>query len=428
MSIRLTGLPQIATGAWELYKARKALMEGNLSEEDSTSRQRFNRTKVGIGALKLALIGYSASNVVYPLLNNETLSNTDIGILATFAAGYAVLSIHDIYSSFLTDEAVNYKYNQSILENNFKIKLTDNNIFEMTASESYQLFMFGNKLATGNPVDSFIFKIKEKINNWKLNFNIEDNKDFGIIRKNIYKTLKLIGVDKLMDSIYSNAKIKKEAFEIIKSFTDIKSPVNKEFMEYLKKDHTGVFSNEDDIKSKLKDINQEAIIKTYQKMLTQNIQLFFSKFVIDYLNGNKNEDLLLKFLKLKDQNTLKSNNTIIIEEYSKISKISSMLLNKEKNIIKDRFKTNLDVLKYLESNLLDKNNKIKFLDFGNMFKLERKEIINKKNGLSKINKNIYEDKKGCFTEINFDKNIISKTKINQAKLRDKITNQNLKNE
>lgn len=61
-----------------------------------------------------------------------------------------------------------------------------------------------------------------------------------------------------------------------------------------------------------------------------------------------------------------------------------------------------------------------------MFKLERKEIINKKNGLSKINKNIYEDKKGSFTAIDFDNNIINNFKIKNKNL-ETIKNK-LKNE
>ena len=161
MGIRLTGLTQIAIGSWEFYKAKKALEAGNLSEEESLSRKRFNMTKVGIGALKLALIGYSSSAVISPLLNNATFSNTDISLLATFAAGYAVLSLSDVYSSFLTDEAINYKYNQSRLENKFKIKLNNSDSFQLNAAEAYQLYMFGNKLATGNPVDSFMFKVTD---------------------------------------------------------------------------------------------------------------------------------------------------------------------------------------------------------------------------------------------------------------------------
>lgn len=424
MAIRLTGLSQIAIGSWEFYKAKKALEEGNLSEEESFSRKIFNMTKVGIGALKLALIGYSSSYIIFPLLNNETFSNIDIGLLATFAAGYAVLSFSDFYGSFLNDEALNYKHNQSRLENNFKIKLNDNDSFQLNASEAYQLYMFGNKLATGNPLDSFMFKVKNKINTWKLKLNIEDNKDFGIIRKNIYKILKISGISSIMDSIYSKAKIKEEAFNTIKKFTDINSLSNKEFMEYIKKDHKKISSNEEDIKYKLKEVNQEAIINSYQKILIQNLQLFFSQVVIEY-NKNKeiDKELILKFYQLKEQNTIKSNKNILFEEYSKISK---MLLNDEQTILKAKFKKPEDVLKYLGSEFLDKKDKIRFLNFDSIFKIERKNIINKKNGLSKINKNIYEDKKGSFTEIDFDNNIINNFKTKNKNL--ETIKKKLKNE
>ncbi len=425
--MRFTGLPQIALGSWELYKAKKALREGFLSEEESLSRRKFNQTKLGIGAIKLALIGYSTSAVISPILNNSTFSNIDIGILAAFAAGYVATTCSDVYSAILNDEAVNYKHNQSNLEKNFQIKLNNKNGFELNSGEAYQLYMIGNRLSTGNPFDSFIFNIKEKINNWKSNFNLEQQKDFGILKNSFYKILKNTGIESIMNSIYSKSTIKQESFNTIKKYTDINSIENKEFMEYLKKEHTEISANEDDIKTKLKEINQEAIVNSYQKILIQNLQLFFAQVVMDYNNGNINKDLIMKFNKLNEQNTIKSKNNILFEEYSKIEKISKLMLEDNK-LIKDKFKKPEDVLKYLESEFLTKNNSIKFLNFDNMFKLERKAILNKKNGLSKLNDNIYDDKKGCFTEINFDNNIISKIKINQAKLKDKIKNKNLKNE
>lgn len=425
--MKFTGLPQIAIGSWELYKAKKALIEGILSEEESLSRRKFNQTKVGIGAIKLALIGYSTSAVISPILNNSTFSNIEIGLLATFAAGYAVLSCSDVYSSLLTDEAINYKHNQSNLENKFKIKLNEKNGFELNSGEAYQLYMLGNKLATGNPVDSFIFNIKEKINNWKLNFNIDEKKYFGVLKNSIYKILKNTGIESIMNSIYSKSTIKQESFNTIKKFTDINSLENKEFMEYIKKEHKEISANPDDIKIKLKEINQEAIVKSYQKILIQNLQLFFAQVVMDYNNGNINKDLILQFNKLNEKNIIKSKKEILFEEYSKIEKISKLMLDDDKKTIKEKFKKPEDVFKYLESQFITNNNSIKFLNFDNIFKLERKAILNKKNGLSKLNDNIYEDKKGCFTEINFENNIITKFNLNEDKFKDTLIIKKLKN-
>ena len=421
MSIKPIGIPDILTASWEFYKAKRALNLGQISEELSITKRRYHRTKIGIGALKLTLIGYAASEIIFPIIQSQNFSNIEIGILATFAAGYSVLKFADINSNILTDEANNYKYKQSELESNFKIK-SKKESFEINAAEAYQLYMFGNKLLTSNPVDSFIFKIKDKINNWKKNFRLEESIEFGIIRKNIYKILMKVGVKSLFDKISSKALIKEELLETIKDFTNIKSSVNKEFMEHIKKNHKELFLHEDDIKVKLKEINQEAIIKAYQKMLVQNLQLFFSQVVIDYNRGKVDRKLLEKFLNLNEQNTIKSKNIILFEEYSKISKISKMMINNEN--LKEKFKTNSDVFKYLGSEFLTKDGKIKFLNFDNIFKLERKSIINNKNGLNKINKNIYEDKKANFSELSFDNNLINQfsvikenKKINSNKLK-----------
>lgn len=423
MAIRLTGLSQIAIGSWDFYKAKKALQEGNLSEEESLSRKRLNQAKVGLGALKLVLIGYTSSSIISPLLNNESFSNTDIALLATFAAGYAVLSFQDVYSPFLNDEAINYKYNQSKLEEKFKIKLNDNEGFQLQGGDAYRLYMLGNKLSTGNPVDSLMFNVREKINTWKLKLNLDKDKEIGIIRKSIYKILKFNGISSILDSVYSKAKIKEESIKTIKEFSDFKSLSNKEFMEYIKKENKEISSNEEDIKSKLKEINQEAIIKSHKKILVQNLQLFFSQVVMDYNNGNIDKKLLEKFEKLNEQNTIKSKNIVLFEEYSKISKISRMMLNKED--LKDKFKTNSDVFKYLGSQFLTKEGNVKFLNFDSIFKLERKSIINNKNGLNKINTNIYEDKKANFAELSFENNLITQFSIikeNKKTISNKLNN------
>lgn len=422
MSIKTIGIPDILTASWEFYKAKKAFNLGEISEETSISKKRFNRTKVGIGALKLVLIGYATSEVILPIINSNNFSNIDIGLLATFAAGYSVLKFADIHSNILSDEANNYKYKQSDLEKNFKIE-SKNKAFELNAAESYQLYMFGNKLLTSNPVDSFIFKIKDKINNWNINFKLKENKEFGIIKKNIYKILTKIGIKSFLDKKSANSLVKGELFENIKQFSDINSSVNKEFMEHIKNNHKEISQNEDDIKIKLKEVNQDAIIKSYQKMLVQNLQLFFSQVVIDYNNGKSDKKLLEKFEKLNEQNTIKSKNIVLFEEYSKISKISRMMLNKED--LKDKFKTNSDVFKYLGSQFLTKDGNVKFLNFDSIFKLERKSIINNKNGLNKINTNIYEDKKANFAELSFENNLITQFSIikdNKKTISNKLNN------
>lgn len=422
MSIKPIGIPDILTASWEFYKAKKALSLGDISEELSITKRRYHRTKVGIGALKLVLIGYATSEVILPMIQSQNFSNLDIGILATFAAGYSVLKFADINSNILSDEANNYKYKQSELEEKFKIK-SKKEAFEINAAEAYQLYMFGNKLLTSNPVDSFIFKIKDKINNWKKDFKLEESTEFSIIRNKIYKILIKVGIKSLFDKISSKALVKQELLETIKDFTDIKSSVNKEFMEHMKKNHKELFLNEDDIKIKLKEVNQEAIIKSYQKMLVQNLQLFFSQVVIDYNNGKVDKKLLEKFEKLNDQNTIKSKNIILFEEYSKISKISKMMINKED--LKDKFKTNSDVFKYLGSQFLTEDGKVKFINFDNIFKLERKSIINNRNGLNKINTNIYEDKKANFSELSFENNLINQFSI--TKENKKINSNKLNN-
>lgn len=423
MAYKLTGLTDIAIGSWEYHKASKALREGNISEETSLSRKRYNRTKAGIGALKLALIGYASTAVLTPTLSNNSFSNIDIGLLSAFAAGYAVLGFSTLYSNILSDEASNYKYNQSNLENDFKIISNDKKHYELNAGEAYQLYMFGNKLATGNPVDSFMFKIKNKINDWKLNFEIDKDNEFGIIKKSIHQILKKTGIENLMNEIYEKSLMKKTAYETLKTHTDLKSADNQEFVKYINTKHKDIASNPDDVKSKLKEINQEAILKTYQKLLVQNLQIFFSQVVNDYNKGIVHKDLIMKFEKLNQQNTINSNKEHLFGEYEKISKIARRMINNED--LSTKFKSNIDTLKYLGSDIVDKNNTIKFLNFENIFKMEKKAIVNLKNGISKKNDNIYQDKKACFNELSFDEaHINNMIIIKNAKDTIKLDNKN----
>lgn len=190
--------------------------------------------------------------------------------------------------------------------------------------------MLGNKLSSVNPVDSLMFNIKNTINNWKLKFNIEKPEEFEYIRKNIYTILKKSGIESIMNSIHFKSKIKEESIKTIKEFSDIKYLSNKEFMEHIKKENKEISSNEENIKSKLKEINQEAIIKSHKKILVQNLQLFFSQVVMDYNKGNIDIKLIEKFEKLNEQNTIKSKKDILIEEYSKISKIARMMLKQRR--------------------------------------------------------------------------------------------------
>lgn len=406
MAYKLTGLSEIAIGSWEFHKARKNFNEGNISKETSITRKRFNGTKVGIGVLKMIFMGLGANKIASPIIANSNLSAIDIGVLSAFAAGYAVLSFSNVYFSILTDEAINYKYHQSKLENQFKIISNDKSIFELNAGEAYQLYMFGNKISSGNPMDSFLFKIKNKVNEWKLNFQINEDSEYNIIKKTLYKILDKTGIAALMNSIYSKATVKKEAYETLKKFSDLKSTENNEFMKYIKNKHKEISYNEEDIRVKLKDINQEAILKAYQNLLIQNLQIFFTQIVKDYKNNIMHKNLIEKFAELDKQNILHASKTHLIPEYKKISTLARKMINKED--ISDKFKDNIETLKYLGSNCIDKNKNIKFLNFENMFKLERKAIINEKNGLIKSNTNIYQDKKACFTEINLNTEDINK--------------------
>lgn len=418
MAYKLTGLTDIAIGSWEYYKARKALNEGNISEETALSRKRYNRTKVGIGALKLAIMGAMTQEIVMPMLNNHSFSGTDIGLLSAFAAGYAVLGVSIGYSSILNDEASNYKYNQSALEKKFNFKMNSNNNYELDAGESYQLFMFGNKIATGNPVDSFLFKIKNKVFEWQSNMKIEQDPEYHIIKSNIHKMLNKIGISNFINNIAAKGEMKKEAYDTIKIHADPKSKVNEEFRKYMESKKSEISSNEDDVKGKLKEINQEAILKAYQKLLVQNLQLFFAQVMNDYNKGVIHKELIQDFAKLNAENTKKKDNVVLFKEYEKISKLATKMLNGDK--MDKQFKTPVDILRYFDSKNITKDGIIKIIDFNNTFYLEKKAILNEKNGLLKNDKNIYEDKKSIgnvfTTDLDFSKLIgIKKPKIEITK-------------
>lgn len=397
---KLTGLPDIAIGSWEYYKARKALNEGKLTEETSLTRKRQYRAKIGIGALKISMMGVMAHEILYPMVtnfNNYNFNTNEIGIMAAFAAGYAVLGMSIGYASIFNDEASNYKYKQSDLENKFKLKLTSSKNNEINSGETYQLFMFGNKIATGNPVDNFLFKIKNKVLEWKSNFNVEQKEEYNIIKNSIYNFLNNIGITNFISNIASKAKMKKEAYDIIKINADINSKENEEFKKYIKNKKPEISLNDDDIKKELKSINQEAIINTYQKVLIQNLQLFFAEVLSDYNKGIVHKNLIEDFSKLAKDNTIKKDRTILIEEYEKISKLASKMLKNEN--LQNNFKKPMDTLIYLNGKNIDKNGKFKIIRFNETFSLEKKSILNEKNGTIKTNANIYEDRKAKFTEL-----------------------------
>ncbi len=424
MAYKLTGLTDIAIGAWEYHKARKALNEGNISEETALSRKRYNRTKIGIGALKLAIMGAMTQEVVMPILKNHAFSGTDIGLLSAFAAGYAILGVSIGYSAILNDEASNYKYSQSALESKFKFKMAQTNNYELDVGESYQLFMFGNKIATGNPVDSFLFKMKSKVFEWQSHLKIEQDPEYHVIKSNIHKFLNKVGISNFINNIASQAEMKKEAYNIIKIHADPNSKVNEEFRKYMENKKTDISSNEDDVKSKLKEINQEAILKTYQKLLVQNIQVFFAQVMNDYNKGIVHKDLIEDFVKLNEDNTKKKGNVVLFKEYEKISKLATKMLNGD-NMDK-QFKSPVDTLRYLESKNITKDGKIKIIDFNNTFYLEKKAILNEKNGLLKNDKNIYDDKKAMSNIFQSDLDLSKIVNIKKPKPTLSITSNKLK--
>lgn len=401
--LKSIGLPDIAVGLWEYNKAKKAFNQLNITEENYTSKKRFYLTLAGYGAIKAAILGFAVNEIANPILTKSDLNSIDIGLLATFGATYALAGFSSFYSKTIKDEALGFKHLQSKILNQGNFINPDLKITNIPIEESYQLFMFGNKLRTGNPVEEFIFKIKSKVIELQSKLNIEEKEEYNIVKKSLCKILKATSISSLMNDIGNKSKLKKISNDIIREHSDFTNINNLEFMSYIKKDSLELSQDIDYVKSQLKEINQEAILKAYDMVRIQNIQLFFTRIIIDYNDGKVNENIIRQFRDLKNQNIIKSKGNVleIVNSYSIISNMAQSMLDGKK--LDNNYKDPLSIIKNINPDMIDKKNKlIKTISFNNAFLLQKRKIINDLNNKRKIDPNIYNDKKIKFDEISYD--------------------------
>lgn len=108
-------------GSWELYKAKKSFTELKITEENYIAKKRLNLTKIALGGVKMIILGLATDKVALPILQSNITNYNDLAILASFAAGYAVLVTSMLNTNILNDEAFNYKHIQGKLLNNVNI-------------------------------------------------------------------------------------------------------------------------------------------------------------------------------------------------------------------------------------------------------------------------------------------------------------------
>jgi len=411
--MKLTGVVDMVMGGYNYYDINKQVKNKNIIKEDGEAQLHYHKLKSCLGAIRFAVLG-----VTYGYMQgNGSLSQLDaisIGLMTAFAASHIVDVSTSMFPNLMEDESVNNKRFQNKI-------LGDNEIFnhlsqttELSAATSYHLFMVGNRLATGNPIDKILFKMKEQISQIQSKWTNGEIENFNIVESlmakaiNGSKTLSAVVKEFVKDS-----PLKVKTNDLIRDHAGPKNKVNEFFMTLINAKFRNDIRNEKVIEKKLQVINQTATIDAYNIIRQQNMELFFSKVVLDYNKGIKHSNLIEQFINLQDYTSLPAKNgnkKISIDSYKNISKIAfDMKYNKkiydeDTNIKKILTDINPDIIK---------DNKIQLFSFNNVFEFCKRKVINKeldtykienqlKSKIDESNYNIRKDKKVIFNEIELD--------------------------
>lgn len=420
MAFKLFGATDFAMGSYNYYKTKKSLNEINLTQEEADANLNYNATKATLGAVRFVSLGWLANTSYNTLAGGVPLDAINTGLLVTFAATYVIEGIIKMYPNLLEDESINYKRFQGKI-------LKDNDIFntlsketELPVESSYQLFMFGNKLATSHFVDKAIFAIKNKITEMQSNWDAKDYNKLNKLEKFVNKIIsKSQTLTEYVSKKSDKARLKMESNAAIKAHSDWNSRENEHFRVMIKETEPTKIRNEKYNMDELQKINQKAIIKAYDIIRKQNIELFFARVIIDYNNGIKHTDIINKFVDLHTRTLLPAKNTqdeIFIESYKKISSLAFKMSKNEK-IYPDN--TDLKTILTTINPNITQNKKLVLYSFDDVFSYTKRKLIDKQRNTANLNNNIYKDNKvNISNEIEFDmasfKEVI---KIKESKLK-----------
>lgn len=390
-NIKFFGVVDLLVGSKDLYKAKKAYDDNNLAIEDVEARVWYNVSKIGLGATRLFTLGYLAGGHLLAD-GSSPQGSMDVALTVAFCATYAVEGFMRMYPTLLESEAINTKHFQSKI-------LADNEILnrvsketELPVESSYQLFMFGNRLATGNLVDGWLNTLKNKINDIQANWSERDFKALNKVEKCLYSMIKKSDtLSVYMEKNTLKAQLKKKGNEIIAKHTDYKSEENKNFMSLIAKKFPDKIRDEETIIPELRKMNEFAMLTAYNTVRKQNIELFFARIVLDYNNGIKHSDLINKFANLHSRTqlaALKDTDQVFIESYQKISAMAFKMKNDEKIYPAG---TGLhSVLTDINPDMI-RNNKLKIYSFNDVFAYAKNTQIEKDKNIGIIDDNIYND-------------------------------------
>jgi hypothetical protein len=419
MNIPLTGLSDLFTETYNYHNLEHHIKNKNLIIEDAQAEQRYSSSKAKIGALQWVVLGL-VSGYANEKIHADLGTALGIGLISSFAAVAVVVNLSTYASGLLEDDAKNYKaFHGEILKNN-EIYNNKKNENELSVDSSYKLFMTGNNLSTGKPIDKIAFKIKEYISQKKATWDIEDNIRFQKIENFFSNFIKTNGsITEMLQKFVKGSSLKAKANEIIAANCNYNSQENEYFKKYIVDKHPTEQRYPKAYNKRLKEVNQEAILSAYEIIRKQNVELFFAKIVLDYNKGIIHKDIINQFSELHDKTKYPEKGDskgVDIESYKNISKIAFEM----KCGIKV-YSKNTDVkviLNHINPNLVS-NGKIKIHSFNDIFEFEKIKSIEKRMNLSSDNN--LENKKINFNELEIDNKSfneivkITEKKLNQEK-------------
>lgn len=252
--------------------------------------------------------------------------------------------------------------------------------FTLNSSELYVSLMWGNELYKTKT--SLIIDVSKKILNKIQEKWTKENLDFWNRNKDELENRLKINIE--------NRKV--EANEIIKKLFNLESEENQLIINNIKKIKVSDGSDSAKVMSKIKEINQIAIIKATELYNNQALELIFLKVVSDYSKGIKHEKLLNMFKDLNYAHLIKEDSEFVVNEsIKKMSSLSSKMLGGI-DLLKSPYNekedlTLADIARTINPNLVSSKNKIKFVNFENLLMNQKEAAINNytKIKLPKIN-------------------------------------------
>jgi hypothetical protein len=423
MSSIFEGVADIFTGSYNYYKTTKEKNNKDLIIEEADDRLAYYKSLTEIGTLNFLVFGLAYGNA-QKMGDFNFVNSLGIATISSYAAMTVLIKLAEYASVFLKDEAVNTKGFQSDILKNNEIYNNVKNETELSLNASYQFFMIGNNLTTGNKLDKILLGMKEKVSEYKEKLRGGEVEKFSKIEKFFFNYIQKHGsLSKMLDNFVKDSSLKIKANNIIRAHADYNSTENEYFRSYILQKHPTIQRDSDTYNEKLKEVNKDAILQSYEIMRQQNMQLFFAKVLLDYNNGIIHKEIINQFANLHKNTKYPQKGEskgVDIESYKNISEIAIRMVNNEKI-----YSPNTDVkvvLNHINPNLVS-NKKIKIQSFNDLFHFIKRDIIEEKIGKTntiKVDEGS-EVKKIFYNELDIDNKSfneivkITEKKLNQEK-------------